>query len=87
MPLSLACAFLAGLSDSLRTDMDMHKIMETLEEVGFDGCAIPDHIPNMNTEGAGLGYSIAYMRALVQSVTKAPYQPINAQYEGGSAKL
>ena len=38
-------------------------------------------------EGAGLGYSIAYMRALVQSVTKAPYQPINAQYEGGSAKL
>ena len=40
----------------------------------------------MNTEGAGLGYSIAYMRALVQSVTKAPYQPINAQYEG-SAKL
>ena len=66
--------------------MDMHKIMACLEEVGFDGCAIPDHIPNMNTEGAGLGYSIAYMRALVQSVSKRPYQPINAQYEG-SAKL
>ena len=36
----------------------------------------------MNNCIVGMGYSIAYMRALVQSVTKRPYQPINAQYEG-----
>ena len=47
--------------------MDMSLVMAALGEVGFDGCAIPDHIPLMTGEGgdrAGLGYSIGYMRAL-----------------------
>ena len=51
--------------------MDMSLVMAALGEVGFDGCAIPDHIPRMTGEGgdrAGLGYSIGYMRALTQAV-------------------
>jgi hypothetical protein len=37
--------------------------------VDYDGCIIPDHIPQMvGGPGPGLAYSIAYMRALVQAV-------------------
>ncbi len=57
---------------------DMYKIMKALREVEFDGIVIPDHIPVLGPAGAarrwdnyadafnrgGLGYSIAYMRAL-----------------------
>ena len=57
-------------------NMDMSLVMAALGEVGFDGCAIPDHIPRMTGAGgdqAGLGYSIGYMRALTQAVnTLAP---------------
>lgn len=39
------------------------------DEVAFDGCIIPDHIPQMlGGYRPGLAYSIAYMRALVQAV-------------------
>jgi mannonate dehydratase len=49
--------------------MDMHQVMRALREVEYDGCIIPDHIPGMvGGQGAGLAYSIAYMRALVQAV-------------------
>lgn len=48
---------------------DMHLVMRALREVGFDGCIIPDHIPQMlGGSRPGLAYSIAYMRALVQAV-------------------
>ena len=49
--------------------MDMHRVMQALRAVEYDGCIIPDHIPSM-VGGArpGLAYSIAYMRALVQAV-------------------
>ena len=49
--------------------MDMHRVMQALREVEYDGCIIPDHIPNMvGGHHSGLAYSIAYMRALVQAV-------------------
>lgn len=49
--------------------MDMHVVMQTLREVGFDGAIIPDHIPALlGGNRAGVAYSIAYMRALVQAV-------------------
>lgn len=49
--------------------MDMHKVMRTLHEVGFDGCAIPDHVPVMlGGRRTGEAYSVAYMRALIQAV-------------------
>ena len=48
---------------------DMHQVMRALREVNYDGCIIPDHIPQMiGGPGPGLAYSIAYMRALVQAV-------------------
>jgi mannonate dehydratase len=48
---------------------DMHQVMRALREVKFDGCIIPDHIPQMiGGHRPGLAYSIAYMRALVQAV-------------------
>lgn len=48
---------------------DMHQVMRALREVDFDGVVIPDHIPGMaGGPGAGLAYSIAYIRALVQAV-------------------
>jgi mannonate dehydratase len=49
--------------------MDMHRVMQALRDVDYDGAIIPDHIPGMVGGGrAGLAYSIAYMRALVQAV-------------------
>ncbi|MEM7535842.1 MAG: mannonate dehydratase [Chloroflexota bacterium] len=48
---------------------DMHQVMRALREVNFDGCIIPDHIPEMlGGHRVGVAYSIAYMRALVQAV-------------------
>ncbi len=48
---------------------DMHRVMQALREVDYDGAIIPDHIPEMvSGSDPGLSYSIAYMRALVQAV-------------------
>lgn len=48
---------------------DMHRVMQALREVNYDGAIIPDHIPLMvGGSRPGLAYSIAYMRALVQAV-------------------
>ena len=45
------------------------KVMRALREVHYDGCIIPDHIPQMlGGSRPGLAYSIAYMKALVQAV-------------------
>ena len=46
----------------------MYEVMKALREVNFDGAIIPDHIPNMlGGKRAGMAYSIAYMRALLQA--------------------
>ena len=61
----------APWSETLLDDgyMDMHRVMQALREVGFDGCAIPDHIPQMvGGHASGLAFSIGYMRAMVQAV-------------------
>jgi mannonate dehydratase len=47
---------------------NMYTVMRTLREVGFDGCVIPDHVPDMlGGPRVGTAYSIAYMRALIQA--------------------
>lgn len=50
--------------------VDMYQVMKALREVGFNGTAIPDHIPHLEGDNgiqrAGLAYSIAYMRALLR---------------------
>jgi mannonate dehydratase len=61
----------ASWSETLLDDgyMDMRRVMQALRAVGFDGCAIPDHIPAMaGGHHSGLAFSIGYMRALVQAV-------------------
>ena len=48
--------------------LDMASVMDTLQEVGFDGLAIPDHFPQLagDEDGrASLAYSIGYMRGLL----------------------
>lgn len=47
---------------------NMYEVMKALREVKFDGCIIPDHIPQMlGGHRVGVAYSIAYMRALIQA--------------------
>ena len=58
--------------------MDMHIVMKTLREVGFDGAIIPDHIPSLlGGHRAGVAYSIAYMRALLQAVNNEAGGPVS----------
>ncbi len=45
---------------------DMYNATKVLQEVGFDGVMIPDHVPSMTEDGrVGTAYSIAYMKAHV----------------------
>jgi mannonate dehydratase len=45
---------------------DMYQATRVLEEVGYNGVMIPDHIPEMAGDGRiGYAYSIAYMKAHV----------------------
>ena len=45
---------------------DMYVIMRTLEEVGFRGVVIPDHIPTMAGDPRlGTAYTIGYMKAMI----------------------
>ena len=44
---------------------DMYEAMKALQEVGYNGALIPDHIPQMGDDGRlGTAYTLAYMRAL-----------------------
>ncbi len=46
---------------------DMYKAMRALQEVGFRGVAIPDHIPRMADDPRlGTAYTIGYMKALIK---------------------
>ena len=53
---------------------DMPRVMRTLREVGFNGTAIGDHIPQMiNDTGlqqAGAAYCVGYMRALLRQANR-----------------
>jgi len=50
-------------------DMNMARILRALQDVGFDGCVNPDHIPALEGDQAptsvGLAYSIGYIKALL----------------------
>jgi mannonate dehydratase len=46
---------------------DMYAIMRALQEVGFRGVAIPDHIPRMADDPRlGTAFTIGYMKALLE---------------------
>ena len=45
--------------------MDMYQVMKVLQECGFKGVMIPDHIPSMGgNHQVGTAYTIAYMKAM-----------------------
>jgi mannonate dehydratase len=50
--------------------LDMYQVMKSLREVGFRGCAVPDHIPKLSGDDglqrAGLAYCIASMRGMLR---------------------
>ena len=50
--------------------MDMYQVMKALRQVGFDGAAEPDHVPELagdtGIRRAGTAYCVAYMRALLR---------------------
>jgi len=49
--------------------MDMHRVMQALRGVGFDGAVISDHLPTMvGGRRAAEAFSIGYIRALIQAV-------------------
>ena len=55
---------------------DMYQIMKTLQEVGFRGVAIPDHIPQMADDPRlGTAYTIGYMKALQRRAEEEVGQP------------
>lgn len=59
--LATAGAFEETLLDD--GDMNMFKIVKELNNVGFDGCINPDHIPKLEGND-GLAYSVGYIKAL-----------------------
>jgi mannonate dehydratase len=50
--------------------LDMYQVMKSLRQIGFAGCAIPDHIPRLTGDDelqrAALAYCISNMRALLR---------------------
>jgi mannonate dehydratase len=46
--------------------MDMRQVMQTLQQVGFDGVIIPDHVPHIGADPrVANAYAIGYMQALL----------------------
>ena len=46
---------------------DMYQVMKTMQEVGFRGVVIPDHIPRMADDPRlGTAFTIGYMKALLR---------------------
>jgi len=62
---------------------DMYKVMEALVDINFDGLVIPDHVPELGTEGAereatgqfrpspGLAYSLGYLNATLKAALRS----------------
>ncbi len=64
---SLATA--GGFEEVLLDDGDMNiaKIVNELQKVGFNGFINPDHIPKLEGD-VGLAYSVGYLRAILASL-------------------
>lgn len=51
-------------------DLDMLRVIEELDAVGYDGVLIPDHTPEMCCDApwhAGMAYAMGYMKAAIQA--------------------
>ena len=53
-------------------DMNMFKILQALDKVGFDGCINPDHIFPIEGDGPGVSqgaaYAVGYIKALLAAL-------------------
>ena len=53
-------------------DMSMFRILQALNDVGFDGCVNPDHIFAIEGDGPdvqqGVAYSVGYIKALISAL-------------------
>jgi mannonate dehydratase len=48
--------------------MDMYEIVQALQDIGFDGAIMSDHLPQMvGGAHAAEAYGVAYMKALVNA--------------------
>lgn len=57
-------------------DMDMLKVLEKLEEVGYNGAINPDHLPEFTGDvdhKAALAYSVAYIKGLMSVLNRTDY--------------
>lgn len=56
-------------------DMNMARVLHALQQVGFDGCINPDHIPALEGDrdsiSGGLAYSVGYIKALLAASSAA----------------
>ncbi len=49
-------------------DMDMFRVLDTLDEVGYDGAVYPDHVPNLlgdESRRTALAFAVGYTKALM----------------------
>ena len=63
----------SGFAETFLDDgyMNMHQVMRTLREVGYDGAVMSDHLEDMvGGPCAAEAYAVGYMKALVQSVNE-----------------
>lgn len=54
-------------------DLDMIRVIQILNDVGYDGVLIPDHTPEMSCDApwhAGMAYALGYMKAAMQAVER-----------------
>ena len=52
-------------------DIDMVKVLRILKKNNFEGVLIPDHTPQMSSDGgwyAGMAYAMGYMKAAIMSI-------------------
>lgn len=52
-------------------DIDMFKVLRILKKNNFEGVLIPDHTPQMSSDGgwyAGMAYAMGYMKAAIMSI-------------------
>jgi mannonate dehydratase len=58
---------------------DMYQVMKALQEVGFRGVVIPDHIPRMADDPRlGTAFTIGYMKALQRRAEEEVRRPAGA---------
>jgi mannonate dehydratase len=50
--------------------MDMRRVMQALQDVGYNGVLIPDHVPHIaDDQRIGNAYTIGYMQALLAGLS------------------